>query len=71
MQPAKTILADGGYSDPNKLELHERANRRKSKGYIALSHCWGTPMPEEKKRFCTTGENYNQLEEFNYNGLPR
>ena len=68
--PTRVIFVGG--SDPDKLGLHEQASRRKSEGYIALSHCWGTPTDEEKKRFCTTQENYrNRLEEFDYNGLPK
>lgn len=37
-----------------------------------LSHCWGRPTEEEKKRFCTTRENYrDRLQGFSYNKLPR
>ncbi|KAF2401674.1 HET-domain-containing protein [Trichodelitschia bisporula] len=26
-------------------------------GYLALSHCWGKPTDEQKKKFCTTANN--------------
>ncbi|CAI6091565.1 unnamed protein product [Clonostachys chloroleuca] len=40
--------------------------------YIVLSHCWGTPTKEEKKRFCTTRENYeHRWQGFSYGDLPK
>ena len=38
-----------------------------------LSHCWGNPTDEEKKRFCTTPENCRDRvkEGFSYNDLPK
>lgn len=38
-----------------------------------LSHCWGTLTPEEKKRFCTTRENYPDRVEKGliYDDLPK
>lgn len=50
----------------------EQDDREESEGgYIVLSHCWGTPTDEEKRRFCTTRENYrNRLEGFGCGDLP-
>lgn len=40
--------------------------------YLALSHCWGVPTEEEKKRFCTTRKNYrDRLQGFSYDELPK
>ncbi|KAF4333927.1 heterokaryon incompatibility [Fusarium beomiforme] len=40
--------------------------------YVVLSHCWGRPTEEEKKRFCTTRQNYqDRLQGFSYDELPR
>ncbi|OXV10397.1 hypothetical protein Egran_01842 [Elaphomyces granulatus] len=40
--------------------------------YLVLSHCWGDPTDEERKRFCTTPENYRGRKEgFSYNDLPK
>ncbi|WAO97154.1 HET domain-containing protein [Fusarium falciforme] len=56
--------------DPNKLTLIE--NRLPGEDYLVLSHCWGRPTEEEKKRFCTTRQNYqDRLQGFSYDKLPR
>lgn len=69
-----TRLVYVGKSDSSKLKLLE------TKGtilverveYVALSHCWGKPSPQEKRIFCTTRENYqNRLSEFHFNDLPK
>lgn len=40
--------------------------------YLVLSHCWGRPTEEEKKRFCTTRQNYqDRLQGFSCDELPR
>lgn len=66
--PTRVIFVGG--PDPNKLELQEQAS---GEDYIALSHCWGTPADEEKKRFCTTPENYQDRVKngFSYDNLPK
>lgn len=34
------------------------STRTEHKRYIALSHRWGEPTPEQKERYCTTKRNY-------------
>jgi hypothetical protein len=42
------------------------------KGYVALSHCWGEPSQEQKRRYCTTSANYkDRLKGFSFNDLPK
>ena len=69
--PTRVIFVGG--LDPNKLELREQADREGSEGYVVLSHCWGTPTDEEKKRFCTTPQNYRDRMKggLSYNDLPK
>ncbi|KAI3570894.1 heterokaryon incompatibility protein-domain-containing protein [Fusarium oxysporum f. sp. albedinis] len=56
--------------DSNRLTLVDKRLHRED--YIVLSHCWGRPTEEEKKRFCTTRENYqHRLQRFSYDELPR
>jgi hypothetical protein len=56
--------------DPNKLTLVEK--RLPGEDYLVLSHCWGLPTEEEKKRFRTTRENYqDRLHGFSELELPR
>jgi hypothetical protein len=56
--------------DSNKLTLVEK--RHPEEDYLVLSHCWGRPTEEEKKRFCTTIENYQgRLQGFSYDELPK
>ena len=39
--------------------------------YIALSHCWGNPSEEDKKRYSTTNDNYTtRLSGFLFDDLP-
>ena len=66
--PTRVIFVGG--PDPNRLILQEQASRE---DYFVLSHCWGNPTDEEKKRFCTTPENYRDRvkEGFSYNDLPK
>jgi Heterokaryon incompatibility protein (HET) len=65
--PTRLIFVGG--PDPNKLILQEQVS---GKDYLVLSHCWGRPTDEEKKRFCTTPENYRDRKEgFSYNDLPK
>ncbi|KAF4448932.1 tol [Fusarium albosuccineum] len=64
--PKRVIFVDG----PNKLTLVDK--RLQGEDYLVLSHCWGSPTEEEKKRFCTTPENYqDRLRGFSYDELPR
>jgi hypothetical protein len=51
--PTRVIFVGG--PDPNKLILQEQVSEE---DYLVLSHCWGNPTDEERKRFCTTSENY-------------
>ena len=56
----------------NKLQIQLSADQRHPVEYIALSHCWGKPSPEERERFCTTQKNYNErLKGFSYHSLPK
>ena len=65
--PTRVIFV--GSSDPNKLILQEQVS---GMDYLVLSHCWGDPTDEERKRFCTTPENYRGRKEgFSYNDLPK
>jgi len=65
--PTRLIFVGG--PDPNKLILQEQVS---GKDYLVLSHCWGGPTDEEKKRLCTTPENYRGRKEgFSYNDLPK
>ena len=42
------------------------------KDYVALSHCWGNLSEEEKRKICTTGENFRSRQKgFSINDLPR
>ncbi|KAF2395487.1 HET-domain-containing protein [Trichodelitschia bisporula] len=46
----------------SKLELWETKSKESrlagTGGYLALSHRWGGPTDDDKKKFCTTSENY-------------
>lgn len=67
------LLYVGGH-DPSKLQLRETKSINKAKGasYVVLSHRWGSPTVEDKKRYCTTRENYkDRLNGFSINELPR
>jgi Heterokaryon incompatibility protein (HET) len=42
------------------------------KDYVALSHCWGNLSEEEKRKVCTTVENFRSRQKgFRINDLPR
>lgn len=65
--PTRLIFV--GDSDPNKLRLVERASRV---DYLALSHCWGGPTTDEKKKYCTTPENIRRRRKgFTFEDLPK
>ncbi|KAK3324915.1 heterokaryon incompatibility protein-domain-containing protein [Apodospora peruviana] len=56
--------------DPKKLTLVEGQSRRDD--YLVLSHCWGERTAEDKKRLCTTSENYTARKDgFSYDQLPK
>ncbi|RYC78669.1 hypothetical protein BFJ63_vAg18458 [Fusarium oxysporum f. sp. narcissi] len=64
--PKRVIFVD----DPNQLTLVEK--QLQGEDYLVLSHCWGHPTEAEKKRFCTTRENYqDRLQGFTYDELPK
>lgn len=61
-----------GKEHSNQLQLKLSADIEHPFDYISLSHCWGTPTPEEKERFCTTSANYDErLRGFGYDSLPK
>ena len=65
--PTRVVFVGG--PDPNKLILQEQVS---GEDYLVLSHCWGNPTDEDRKRFCTTLENYHDRKEgFSYNDLPK
>lgn len=40
--------------------------------YLVLSHCWGTLTDQDKKRFCTTSENYRtRTQGFRFDAIPK
>ncbi|KAM7210654.1 Heterokaryon incompatibility protein (HET) domain containing protein [Rhypophila decipiens] len=56
--------------DPRKLTLVE--GQSGGDDYLVLSHCWGESTAEDKKRFCTTSENYAARKAgFSYDQLPK
>ncbi|KAH7137057.1 heterokaryon incompatibility protein-domain-containing protein [Dactylonectria estremocensis] len=71
--PTRIIFIGG--PDRNILKLVKKQDMGEDStggDYIALSHCWGSPTDEEKKRFCTTKRNYqHRLQGFNYDDLPK
>jgi hypothetical protein len=77
-RPTRLIYVSG--PDSSTLQLLETKFGIKSKWhrpqesveYTVLSHCWGSPTAEEKKRFCTTRENYHdRLNGFSIHDLPK
>ena len=65
--PTRLIFV--GDSDPNKLTLVEQAD---PVDYLALSHCWGGPTTNERKKYCTTPENIQRRRNgFAYEDLPK
>lgn len=75
--PTRLIFV--GDSDSNNLRLVERASRvlafvKRVAGvdYLALSHCWGGPTTDEKKKYCTTPENIRRRRKgFTIEDLPK
>jgi hypothetical protein len=72
--PTRVIFV--GDSDSTELELWERESKKSElsgvDGYVALSHRWGNPKEEEKKRWCTTRDNYQRRKGgFSVDGLPQ
>ncbi|KAH7124354.1 heterokaryon incompatibility protein-domain-containing protein, partial [Dactylonectria macrodidyma] len=69
--PTRVIFLGG--PDLNILKLVKKQDMGEDYtggDYVVLSHCWGTPTDEEKKRFCTTKPNYqHRLQGFNYDDL--
>ncbi|KAK4096474.1 HET-domain-containing protein, partial [Parathielavia hyrcaniae] len=64
--PKRVICVD----DLKNLTLVEEQHQ--GENYLVLSHCWGPLTDEEKKRFCTTSENYGSRKlGFSYNELPK
>ncbi|KAF4989251.1 hypothetical protein FDECE_14777, partial [Fusarium decemcellulare] len=56
--------------DSQYLRLVEEPNG--DRGYLVLSHCWGSPTDQEWSRFCTTPVNYHsRLDGFRLNDLPK
>ncbi|KAK3363903.1 heterokaryon incompatibility protein-domain-containing protein [Lasiosphaeria hispida] len=56
--------------DTNKLTLVEE--KPQGEHYLVLSHCWGPLTDQDKKRFCTTSENYGSRKlGFSYGELPK
>jgi hypothetical protein len=52
-----------------KWKSIDNANIR---GYVGLSHCWGKPTDEEKKRYRTTKDKYNaRLKGFSVDNIPK
>jgi len=67
-------FVDIGNLDLAELKMLETIWKRRFKReeYIALSHFWGSSTDDEKKRFCTAKENYQDLlTGFSINTLPR
>lgn len=64
-----TRLVFVGDSDSNKLRLVEQSGRV---DYLALSHCWGSPTTDERKKYCTTPENIRRRRNgFTCEDLPK
>ncbi|KAK4095935.1 HET-domain-containing protein [Parathielavia hyrcaniae] len=64
--PKRVIYVD----DSNKLTLVEE--QPQGEDYLVLSHCWGPLTDQDKKRFCTTSENYGSRKlGFSYDELPK
>jgi hypothetical protein len=69
-----TRLLYVGSQDSPKLQLMETKSMNKGEGviFVSLSHCWGCPTDEEKERYCTTRENYQErLDGFSTKKLPK
>ena len=72
--PTRIIFV--GDLDSMELELWEAKSTMdkllNADGYIALSHRWGDPTVEQKKRFCTTRYNYeSRKQRFSMDDLPQ
>jgi hypothetical protein len=62
--------------DSTELELWETESKKSELSnidvYVALSHRWGELVEEDKKRFCTTCENYQRrMKGFSMDDLPK
>ena len=69
--PTRVVDVRSGDEDLSMVRILE-TQFRPGERYIALSHCWGKPTDEEKKRYCTTPQNYpERLKGFSTNNLPR
>jgi hypothetical protein len=69
--PTRVVDVGGRDNELSTIRILETESPADA-GYIALSHCWGKPTNEEKKRYCTTLENYkDRLNGFNIHNLPR
>ncbi|OAL27937.1 hypothetical protein AYO22_03282 [Fonsecaea multimorphosa] len=73
MQFWPTRVIDVGNTDGSELKLvDESLSQHHRDTYVALSHCWGGPRDEEKKKFCTTRDNLeNRLKGFGMSDLPK
>ncbi|OAP60250.1 hypothetical protein AYL99_05252 [Fonsecaea erecta] len=68
-----TRVIDVGNKDVPGLRLveHSLAQHQRST-YVAVSHCWGSPTEEEKRKFCTTRDNLqDRLKGFSMSELPK
>jgi len=66
-----TRLLYVGDPDPNVLRLYCPKENDGVK-YIALSHCWGKLTYENKRQFCTNGDNIKaRLKGFGFSELPK
>jgi hypothetical protein len=69
--PTRVIDVSSGNEDLSMVRISETQSPPGER-YITLSHCWGKPTDEEKKRYYTTPKNYQQrLEGFSIHDLPR
>lgn len=69
------LLYVGAVDDPSRdkdLVRLDRGSQIQAGKYIALSHRWGDPSDEEKKKFCTSQDNINErLRGFSLSDLPK
>lgn len=72
--PTRLIYV-GNPDDPNhhsdSVCLVDTRKQHTPGEYVALSHCWGTPTPEQKQAYCTTRNNYiDRQKSFRVDSLP-
>ncbi|KAK4096566.1 HET-domain-containing protein, partial [Parathielavia hyrcaniae] len=66
--PKRVICVD--VDDLKELTLVEEQHQ--GEHYLVLSYCWGPVIDQDKKRFCTTSENYGSRKlGFSYDDLPK